>query len=138
MKFSRPRRTTLSLVRIPLVALIDVVLFLLMYFIMAGELASSGERWLSSTLRTDQRATATNLQAQVLRVEQALEGVVYSIGGRRVTSTPELMRILRALPKQAGVLVRVAGEVPVEHAARAVQACRDAGFERVSYVPTTR
>lgn len=138
MRFSRPRRPTLSMVRIPLVALIDVVLFLLMYFIMAGELASSGERWLSSTLRTDQRSTATNLQAQVLRVDPSPQGVAYSIGDRRAASTRELVLILGALPKEAGVLVRVSGDVPVEHAARAVQACRDSGFDKVSYVPTLR
>ncbi|GMV26281.1 MAG: hypothetical protein AMXMBFR58_23120 [Phycisphaerae bacterium] len=137
MKFSRRRRNTLSLVRIPLVALIDVVLFLLLYFIMAGEIAA-GEGQLSTTLSTDKKSTPTSLAAQVLRVETAPEGVAFIIGQRRTGSAVELAGILGALPKDAGVLIRVASEVPVEAAAQAVQACRDAGFAKVSYVPTTR
>lgn len=126
------------MVRIPLVALIDVVLFLLLYFMMAGQLASEGEGQLSSTLSTDKKAAPTALQAQILRVEPAPGGVAFVIGQRRATSAAELLSVLKSLPKDAGVLVRVAGEVPVEHAAAAVQACRDAGFAKVSYVPSAR
>ncbi len=138
MRFSRRRRHTLTMIRIPLVALIDVVLFLLLYFIMAGELAAAGEGQLSSTLQTEKKAAASNLQAQVLRVEPAPGGVMFIIGDRKAGSAGELAAVLKALPKDAGVLVRVSGEVPVEHAAAAVQACRDAGFAKVSYVPSTR
>ena len=37
--------------------------------------------------------------------------------------------------KEGGVFVRVSGAAPVSAAAEALQACRDAGFQRVSYVP---
>lgn len=138
MKFSRKRKDTLTIVRIPLVAFIDVVLFLLLYFVMASEIASAGEGQLSSTLSTDKKAASTNLQAQILRVEPAPEGVAFIIGQRRATSAEDLLGILKILPKDAGVLVRVKGDVPIEHAAAAVQACRDAGFVKVSYVPSTQ
>ncbi|HLO39809.1 MAG TPA: biopolymer transporter ExbD [Phycisphaerales bacterium] len=138
MKFSRKRKDTLTIVRIPLVAFIDVVLFLLLYFVMASEIASAGEGQLSSTLSTDKKAASTNLQAQILRVEPAPEGVAFIIGQRRATSADDLLGILKILPKDAGVLVRVKGDVPIEHAAAAVQACRDAGFVKVSYVPSTQ
>jgi biopolymer transport protein ExbD len=138
MKFARKQKNTLTLVRIPLVAFIDVVLFLLLYFVMASEIASAGEGQLSSTLSTDKKAASTNLQAQILRVEPAPEGVAFTIGQRRCPTIAELMSVLNILPKDAGILIRVRGEVPVEHAAAAVQACRDAGFVKVSYVPSTQ
>ncbi|MCC6426747.1 MAG: biopolymer transporter ExbD [Phycisphaerales bacterium] len=138
MKFSRTKRREFRMIRIPLVAFIDVVLFLLLYFVMAGEIAAAGEGQLSSTLQTDKKASPTNLQAQILRVEPAPGGVLFLIGDRKASTARELASVLRALPKDAGVLVRVSGDVPIEHAAEAVQACRDAGFAKVSYVPTTR
>lgn len=138
MRFARRQRHTLTMIRIPLVALIDVVLFLLLYFMMAGQLASEGEGQLSSTLSTDKKAAPSNLQAQVLRVEPAPEGVIFVIGQRRTSTASELLGVLKSLSKDAGVLVRVAGDVPVEQAAAAVQACRDAGFAKVSYVPSAR
>ncbi len=138
MRFVRRERRTLTMIRIPLVALIDVVLFLLLYFMMAGELASAGEGQLSATLSTDKKAAPTNLQAQILRVDPAPGGVAFVIGQRKSSTATELLGVLKSLPKEAGVLVRVSGDVPVEQAAAAVQACRDAGFAKVSYVPSTR
>jgi hypothetical protein len=43
--------------------------------------------------------------------------------------------VLRALPKEPGVVVRVSDGVSVAGAAAALQACRDAGFERIAYRP---
>jgi hypothetical protein len=48
-----------------------------------------------------------------------------------------VVEVLRALPKEPGVVVRVSDAVPVADAAGALQACRDAGFTRVAYQPRT-
>jgi biopolymer transport protein ExbD len=138
MNFQPQTRHGVSIIRIPLIALIDVVLFLLLYFIMAGELAAGREGELNAALQTDKSPRAANLQPQVLRVDGALSGVAYVIGERRVSSVRELSSILVRLPREAGILVRVSGDVSVEAAVGAVQACRDAGFVRVSYVPQNR
>ena len=45
-----------------------------------------------------------------------------------------LVSVLRELPKEGGAFLRVGGEAPVWAAASAWQACRDAGFQKVSYV----
>jgi biopolymer transport protein ExbD len=137
MKFGRAedRRFALEKVRLPLVALIDVVLFLLLYFVMAGTLAPE-ETELPSALRTDRQGAGqgADLQPQILYVENTAGQTRYRLGERAVSDRPSLEALLKQLPRQTGVTVRVAPEVQVQAAASALQACRNAGFEKVSYV----
>lgn len=140
MKFTRSedRRFALEKVRLPLVALIDVVLFLLLYFMIAGTL-SGEEAQLSSSLRTDRpgKGKGSNLVNQILYVESAGGGGTrFRLGDRVVTDKAGLAGLLRQLPKDSGINVKVAPQVTVEAAASALQACRDGGFEKVSYVPS--
>jgi hypothetical protein len=51
-----------------------------------------------------------------------------------VQDQASLTAILRELPKEPGVVVRVDEDELVQWAAAALQAARDAGFTRVSYV----
>jgi biopolymer transport protein ExbD len=121
--------------RLPLVALIDVVMFLLFYFIIAGSLAPE-EKDLSATLGKDASRGAGSLQAQVLRVGAgASGGAQFQIGSRSVKETRTLERLLAQLPKGPGILIRVSDRAPVQAAADAVQAARDAGFDRITYLP---
>ena len=121
---------------LPLVSLIDVTMCLLLYFMVAGSLTPE-ESQLSATLKTQSGASgaARDFQAQVLVVEPGAGGARFRIGEWAVTEKPKLISVLAKLPKQAGIIVKVAGDVPVEAAATALQACKDAGFVRVSYVP---
>jgi biopolymer transport protein ExbD len=138
MKFTRSedRRFAIEKVRLPLVALIDVVLFLLLYFMIAGTLAGD-ESLLASSLKTDKRGAGrgSDLQAQILFVEAGSQGAQFRLGDRVVTDKAGLASILRLLPRENGIVVKVAPQVAVEGAAAALQACKDAGFQRVSYVP---
>ncbi len=137
MKFTRPESRGFSLekVRLPLVALLDVILFLLLYFIIAGTLAAP-EAELPSSLRTDRKGSGrgSDLQPQILMVESRAGAVRFRIGERAMDTKPALVTVLGQLPKESGIVVRVAGEAPVEAAAAALQACRDAGFIKISYV----
>jgi biopolymer transport protein ExbD len=137
MKFGRAqdRRFAIEKVRLPLVALIDVVLFLLLYFVMAGTLAPQ-ETELPSALKTEKQAAGpgADLQPQILYVESSAGQTRYRLGERAVSDRGALEALLKHLPREAGVTVRVAPEVQVQAAAAALQACRNAGFEKVSYV----
>jgi biopolymer transport protein ExbD len=137
MKFGRAqeRRFAIEKVRLPLVALIDVVLFLLLYFVMAGTLAPE-EMELPSALRTDRQGAGpgADLQPQILYVESSGGRTRYRLGERAVADRPALESLLKQLPRETGVTVRVAPDVEVQAAATALQACRNAGFEKVSYV----
>lgn len=131
------RRFQLEQARLPLVALIDVVLFLLIYFVMAGNLAAE-ESALASALRTDRPGPsgAADLVPVILTVEAGDAGSArFRLGQRLVTTQEDLKAALDKLPKQQGVVVRVRPDVTVSAAAIALQAATDAGFDKVSYVP---
>ena len=125
-----------KLPRLPLAAFIDVCLFLLLYFMLATDF-SKEERWLDSTIASDRRgpAQAADLQPQVITVGVEKDHPLFKLGDRAATDEAGLRTILSQLPKQNGVFVKVPGEVPVWAAAMAIQAARDAGFTKVSYVP---
>jgi biopolymer transport protein ExbD len=131
----RAARLDPASLRLPLIALIDVVLFLLMYFLLAGSLAEE-ERQLAMTLQTSEgTGRASDFGPQILRVEMEGGAPIYRIGGRVTADRAVLAEILRPLPKDIGIVVRVADAAPVGAAAAAVQVCRSAGFTKISYVP---
>lgn len=127
-----------AMVRIPLVALIDVTLFLLLYFIMAGSLAAA-ESQLSSAIVADRRGAGegSGLASQVIRVLPAAAdgtGVRVLLGQAEVRDRAALAALLERLPKGPGIIIRVDDRVPVFAAAATLQTIRDAGFTKVSYV----
>ncbi len=138
MKFLRDadRRFEMEKVRLPLIALIDVVLFLLLYFMIAGTMAGE-ESLLASSLRTDKpgKGKGSDLQSQILSVEPSGESARFRLGDRSVQDKAGLAVLIKQLPKESGIIVKVAPQVRVEAAAAALQACKDAGFQKVSYVP---
>lgn len=126
-------RFELEKARLPLVAFIDVVLFLLLYFVLAGNLAAE-EQILSTTLGASQGRSQSLLQSQMLIIEVQNGQVVYRIGERVMPDRQSLASVLRQLPHDAGIIVRPSPEVPVEATAAAVQEAKDAGFDRISYL----
>lgn len=137
MNFQRRRKQRdVHLIRLPLVALIDVVLFMLMYFIMAGTLSGS-EASLSSALGADRRGggSGQKLAAQVVDVVPEGSRTVFKIGARVLADRAALAEVVGKLPLASGIIVRVSDRAPVSAAATALQVVRDAGFRRVSYVP---
>ncbi len=63
-------------------------------------------------------------------------GFVFRVGTRELMSAAELTSVLRAFPnKLDGAFVRVSDGAPFRMAAVAIQACKDADFVAVSYVP---
>lgn len=121
---------------LPLTSLIDVVFLLLVFFMVTSDF-SAPERRLASAAQLEGGGAPSALQPQVVTVEVRGGGVVYTIGEHAVASRNELVEILRRLPTEQGLAVRVRDDVPLMYAA-ALQAATDAGFERRSYVPATR
>jgi len=134
-----------SIIRLPLTAFIDVVLFILIYFLIAGSLAPE-EAELASGLRVEKKAlsatgaadtsSVADLTPQVVSLEPGPTGtVIFRMGARVMRDRRELEGLLRALPKTQGVIIKVPTTVTVDAAAAAMQAAHDAGFTRISYVP---
>ncbi len=126
-------------IRLPLIALVDVVLFLLLYFLIAGTIASP-ESQLSTAITADRRGggQGSALTAQILRVERGTggeeAGARFVIGSRVMGDRASLHDVLLSLPKDAGIVIRAADDVTVGAAATALQVARDVGFSKVSYV----
>lgn len=128
----RRKQRQMPIPRLPLIALIDVVLFLLLYFMIAGSLASD-EANLAATLASSspRSGQASPFQPQTVRVERE----AFRVGERLCATPAELATVLSKLPKDAGVVVRSAPDAPVAGVAAALRACRDAGFLKVAYAP---
>ena len=138
MRFqTRRSRVRVDRLTLNLASMIDVTFLLLVYFIVSTVMARPEDQ-LTSAIQTrdaDSAGSEIDYQPQVVEVV-SIEGVPsYVIGNRRLRDLPGLRDVLRDLPTELGVFIRVSGEIPVEFALSAVQAARDAGFEQVTYVP---
>lgn len=136
MRLHAPHAKMRRLGALPMTSMIDVVFLLLIFFLVTSSFAPEEGR-IESALQTEgPAATVADLQPQIVMVQMG-EGIpVYRVGGRFAVNGAELTEILKQLPREAGVAVRVDPDVPVAAAAVAMQAAHDAGFEKRSYVPT--
>lgn len=136
MRFSRPRAGNAALGALPLTSLIDVVFLLLIYFLFSSSF-SVPESNLSAAIRTERRGSgqAGDLTPQIVHVLVQNGTEVFRVGDRLLTEQRALTDLLKQLPKERGVFVKVSAQASVGAAAAAVQATKDAGFTRVTYVP---
>jgi biopolymer transport protein ExbD len=136
VRMAAPRRgglLELAEMRLPLIALIDVILFLLMYFLLAGSLEGEERELASRIAAAGGSADASGFAPQVVEVALRDGRATFTIGARPPAGLASLADAVRGLPKEPGITVRVAGDVSVQDAAAALQACRDAGFGRIAY-----
>lgn len=122
--------------RLPLTSLIDVVFLLLIYFIVTSTV-NAPESELASAISADEASSSMSpLAPQDVLVSRSSDGGgTFAIGARVISTKAELLAVLQALPKDAGVSIRVRDDAPVSAAAAAWQAARDAGFKKVIYAP---
>ncbi len=124
------------MLRLQLTSMIDVI-FLLLIFFMVTTTLSSPESRLSTGLQTerDESARTADFEPQIVEAKLVDGAPGFVLGQRVFRDRQSLIAVLEELPKEAGVFVRVSGDVRIEWVAAALQACEDAGFERVNYVP---
>lgn len=79
---------------------------------------------------------AADLAPQIVNVELVNGLPVFRIGTRALNSKSDLTEFLKTLPHEAGVFVRGSNLAPVHAIAAVLQATKDAGFTKVTYVPT--
>jgi biopolymer transport protein ExbD len=138
MRLRRTRRIRLdpAQMRLPLIALIDVILFLLFYFIIAGNIDNE-ENELAATLALVGTSPSedTKAKAHLLGVTGDVLGPAYRIAGSEVRGRDELLGLLRGLPKDVGIVIRSSPTIPFEMVAGAMQVAHDAGFVKITYLP---
>lgn len=131
-KVQREKKVVLSMT-----SMIDVVFLLLIFFMVTSSFVKT-ERDLDSTIKVNEKsaAQASDLEPAIVEIVPGGSGYVYRIGSRELVSQGELTDVLRAFPnKFDGAFVRVSAGAPFRMAAAAIQACKDADFVAVSYVP---
>lgn len=140
MNFKSKKPDSRNRVPLNLASMIDVVFLLLIFFLFSSIITPS-ESQLTPNIQTQQVSSAsrsTDFSPQVLSVEIIDGKPGYRIGSRVIATRSELLELLRELPHELGVFVRVSDSVPVGFAVGAIQCCRDAGFEKVTYVPESK
>ena len=119
-----------------LVSMVDMIFLLLIYFL-ASTSYTPPESHLAPALMAQQVAggRAADLQPQVVEVAPVAGEPAYRIGERVLRSAEALRSVLEALPKDGGVFIKGSSAVQTRFVIEAIQAARDAGFVKVTYVP---
>ena len=137
----RPRQTGLRhRMQLNLASMIDVVFLLLIFFLFSSIITPS-ESQLTPNIQTQSANSASrsaDFAPQVVSIEVVEGRPAYRLGSRLITQREDLLTVLRDLPHELGIFVKVDDAVPIGFAVGALQCCRDAGFEKVTYVPMTR
>lgn len=122
--------------RLEITAMIDIIFLLLIYFILSTTY-DPPESQLTPALQVqrDGAGRASELTPQVVEVTLIDRLPGFRLGSRVFRNQEELTGVLRQLPKAQGVIIRGHDVVTTEWATSALQAARDAGFSRVTYVP---
>lgn len=134
---SRKRgRRSAALGALPLTSMIDVVFLLLIFFLVTANFAQE-EHELPAALQTDGGGVRTNdLQPQVIHISARNNQPHFTLGEVVLTDIHSLESFLKTLPKEPGIAIRSEPDAPISAIGIALQAARNAGFQRRSYVPT--
>ncbi len=137
MSNSRSKRRRAShLGALPLTSMIDVVFLLLIFFLITADFAKP-ENKLPAALQTEGGGVrSSDLQPQIIQISLLENRSVFTIGQVQCADRVSLEQILSQLPRDAGVAIKAEPDVPIQDVATALQAARNAGFTRRSYVPS--
>ena len=137
MKFGSSKRRSINKAALNMSSMIDVTFLLLIYFIVTTVLTPPEQELIPSLQVEEGTSTSqTELEPQIVNVKINGGQETYEIGGQLFTSRNDLSEVLVRLPLEPGLIVRVDGSTSVGFAIAAIQEARNAGFEKVTYVPT--
>ncbi len=117
--------------------MIDVTFLLLIYFLVTTVLTPPEDE-LNPALQVQEGAgeSTDELEPQIVEVIKRGNDEIYIIGSQAIASRVALSEVLSKLPHEPGLIVKVNGTTSVAFALAAIQEARNAGFEKVTYVPT--
>ncbi|MDA0215433.1 MAG: biopolymer transporter ExbD [Planctomycetota bacterium] len=134
----KSRRGAHGPISLNMTSMIDATFLLLAYFIFTS-VAGDQESQLMADLSVARAGTgASALSPQIIDVESDSGGAVFRIGARNIRKREELAAVLKQLPHEIGIVVRVHTGPDVAAVAAAMQAAQDAGFEKVTYVTASK
>ena len=120
-------------------SMIDVVFLLLIFFLVTTTFVKA-ERQLRPAIQVQEQTQESSqqgfLEPAVVHVKRNSDRNFFKLGGREMTTYDELLEVLLVFEnKEDGSFVVVDDQASFEMTAAALQACREAGFTSVSYVP---
>ena len=139
MNFSHTKkRRRLNQTALNLSSMIDVTFLLLIYFIVTTVLTLPEDK-LSPALKIEDGSASQEqeFEPQIITVTMLDSQPTYVLGEQVIRDRTKLAVIIAKLPHDPGIIIRVEDAVPVGFAVAAVQESRNAGFERVTYVPAS-
>ena len=138
MKLSSQRANRSTSIELSMSSMIDVVFLLLIFFMVTSSFRKT-ERELDPAVRSQQRSSAaleSDFEPVIVEVISTSGTSAYRLGTTVYATDTELMNTLRQFEhKLDGAYVKVSNEAQFGFAARAMQACKTAGFVAVSYIP---
>ena len=137
MKLSSQRANRSTKIELSMSSMIDVVFLLLIFFMVTTSFRKT-ERELDPAVKTQQKSSAaeSDFEPVIVEVVRAGSGTVFRLGTATYDSDTELVGMLKQFDrKQDGAYVKVSDAAEFGFAARAMQACKTAGFSAVSYIP---
>ncbi len=132
MRLSRFRPTDDRALELSTTAMIDVVFLLLIFFLVTTTF-NTPERQLEPNIRERETAESisVNVGPAIVDVIRDRGVAVFQFGQTRTSNLETIADLLQRWPdKSQGAIVRLAEDAPFGMAARAVNACRQAGFPK--------
>lgn len=129
-----------SKLELSMTSMIDVV-FLLLIFFMTTATFRKPEKELNPAIQVKKSSSpsTSDFEPTIIDVTERSGRFVYLVGENEITEADELVTLIRQFDNKVdGAFVRVSDGPPFEMAARAVQACKTAGYVGVTYVPNPK
>lgn len=133
---SRKRARGARLGALPLTSMIDVVFLLLIFFLVTANFAQQEQKLPAALQSEGGGVRSSDLQPQIIQITLRDGIAAYTIGQVVCSDRASLEAVLNQLPRDPGVAIKAAPDVPIQSIATALQAARNAGFTRRSYVPS--
>ncbi|MSR69261.1 MAG: hypothetical protein EXS17_02820 [Phycisphaerales bacterium] len=134
----RSRRAAHGPINLGMTSMIDATFLLLSYFIFTTAVGEQESQLVAQVAEASVGIGVAALSPQIIDVDADARGAVFRIGARELRTREDLAGLLRQLPHEIGVVVRVHDGPDVAAVAAAMQAAQDAGFTEVSYVSASR
>ncbi|RLS28326.1 MAG: hypothetical protein DWH77_00275 [Planctomycetota bacterium] len=134
----KSRRGAHGPISLNMTSMIDATFLLLAYFIFTTVSGDQESQLMADVSASRVGTGASALSPQIVDVESDSGGAVFRIGSRNIRERKDLAAVLKQLPHDIGIVVRVHSGPDVAAVAAAMQAAQDAGFEKVTYVTASK
>lgn len=134
----KSRRGAHGPISLNMTSMIDATFLLLAYFIFTTVSGDQESQLMADVSASRVGTGASALSPQIIDVESDSGGAVFRIGSRNIRERKDLAAVLKQLPHDIGIVVRVHSGPDVAAVAAAMQAAQDAGFEKVTYVTASK